>query len=358
MIWMETGKLTLLDYARYPFIKQASEYLRNRQPRIGLEDFSSPNLKPVVKAVQRIRLSAKPLKDVTPPRIPQGEEENELLSFPLALALAKAVGDPYLWRRLALYEARVARGRLEAEPPWKIVKIATENFKWKLSFNSEIHPPFRLHFADYLKNASGFRDEGWKLVNQRLAGGYVQITRDRVTRLLEEEVKKLIQARIEGAPEVTVPEALKGLIEELKVFYAGVRKTLSREELGVVRFEAFPPCMASLYFDLSGGRDIPHIGRFTLTAFLINLGMNVEEIVKLYVSVTDFDERMTKYQVEHIAGLVGGKTRYRPLNCGRMKTHGLCLREEELCKQVRSPLAYYRLRLKQLSKAGRRPEKT
>ena len=352
---MKNEEPTIIDHAKYPFTKQASEKLR--QIGFKLEDFRSPEEPPVARARDRIEKSAKPLKEVKPPEIFQGNEECELLSFPLALALAKAVGDPYLWRRLALYEARVARGRLEDEEPWKIVKIARENFGWKLSFNGEAHPPFRLHFADYLRNASRFREEEWKLVNQRLSGGYVQLTKEKVVRLLEEEVKRLIQNRIEKAPEVEVPEPLRGLVGELKALYAEVRRVLSREELGRVRFEAFPPCMASLYFDLSGGRDIPHIGRFTLTAFLINLGMPIEEIVRLYVSVTDFDERMTKYQVEHIAGLVGGKTKYRPLNCGRMKTHGLCPKEDELCKRVRSPLAYYRLKVKQLSKAGR-PGKT
>ena len=349
---MGEAGFTLLDYAKYPFIREASEYLRETQ-LLRLEDLSNPNLKPVVRAAARIRLSAQPLKDVTAPEIPQGEEENELLSFPLALALARATGDSYLWRRLALYEARVARARLEAEPPWKIVKLAVENFGWKLSFDGGSHPPFRLHFSDYLRNASRFREEGWKLVNQPLTGGYVYLTKDKVTRLLEEEIRRLIQGRIERAPEVEVPEALQGLVEELKSYYSRVRRSLSTEELGVVRLEAFPPCMANLYFDLSGGRDLPHIGRFTLTAFLLNLGMPVEEIIRLYVSVTDFDERMTRYQVEHIAGLVGGKTKYRPLSCGRMKTHNLCPGGDELCGKVRSPLAYYRLKLKLLSKAGR-----
>jgi DNA primase large subunit len=81
--------------------------------------------------------------------------------------------------------------------------------------------------------------------------------------------------------------------------------------------------------------------------------MPLEEIVKLYTTTTDFDEKLTKYQVEHIAGLVGGKTKYKPLNCGRMKTHGLCPGGEKLCEKVKSPLAYYRLKMKTLKKTVR-----
>ena len=93
--------------------------------------------------------------------------------------------------------------------------------------------------------------------------------------------------------------------------------------------------------DVLSGKDVPHIGRFTLTAFLIQVGMGIDEIVKIYTSTTDFDERITRYQVEHIAGIVGGKTRYKPLNCGNMKTHGLCPGEDKTCMKVKNPLTYY-----------------
>ncbi|RLI33740.1 hypothetical protein DRO53_04955 [Candidatus Bathyarchaeota archaeon] len=342
---------TLASHAKYPFTKKASEYLK--QIGFDIEDFSDPSLSVLERARKRIMASAQPLKDVPPPAIPEGKELEELLSFPLALYLAKATGDQYLWRRLALYEARVARARLLEEPPERLVQLARENFGWEISLENRGQPPFKLHFSDYLRNASRFREDEWKLVNQRLREGYVFLTKEKVARLLEEEIRGNIQARLERAPEVEPPEPLKSLVEDLKAYFSGVRKVLSQEELGSLRLEAFPPCISKLYFDLSAGKDLPHIGRFTLTAFLINVGMKLEEIIKLYTSVTDFDEKMTKYQVEHIAGLVGGKTRYRPLGCSRMKTHGLCPGEDDLCKKVRSPLAYYRLKLRRLRKAGR-----
>ncbi len=346
----ETGReeLTLEDYAKYPFIRQASQYVE----RLGLklEDFSDLGLKPVTRAVERIKNSTKPLKDVSAPPIPSGEELNELLSFPLALFLVKAVGDEYFMRRLALYEARVARARLENEEKWKIIRIVRENFGWRLLEADGGRLPFKLSFIDYLRNASRFHEEEWKLVNQQLLDGYVYLSKGKVIRLIEEEIKRHIEERLSKVPEVEVPENLKPLVEELKAYLRSVKQIAPYEELGKVKLEAFPPCMANLYFDISSGKDVPHIGRFTLTAFLINLGMPLEEIVKLYTSITDFDERLTKYQVEHIAGLVGGKTRYKPLSCGKMKTHGLCPGGETLCDRVRSPLAYYKLKMKLLKK--------
>ena len=50
----------------------------------------------------------------------------------------------------------------------------------------------------------------------------------------------------------------------------------------------------------------------------------VEEVVNLFRTVADFDERKTRYQVMHIAGLVGGRKFYMPPNCDELISLGLC----------------------------------
>jgi DNA primase large subunit len=76
--------------------------------------------------------------------------------------------------------------------------------------------------------------------------------------------------------------------------------------------------------------------------------MTVDNVIDLFRSISDFDERMTRYQVEHIAGTRGSRTRYVPPRCDTLRTHGICISMDEICRKVRHPLTYYRRKLKNI----------
>ncbi len=101
-----------------------------------------------------------------------------------------------------------------------------------------------------------------------------------------------------------------------------------------------------MYDEITSGHHLSHIGRFTLTSFLTNIGMTTEEVVNLYRSLSDFKERLTRYQVEHIAGARGSRTKYIPPRCDTLRTHGVCTGMNEICRKIRHPLAYYRRKLR------------
>ncbi|MEM2954263.1 MAG: DNA primase regulatory subunit PriL, partial [Candidatus Bathyarchaeia archaeon] len=92
------------------------------------------------------------------------------------------------------------------------------------------------------------------------------------------------------------------------------------------------------------GRHIPHIARFTLTTFLVNIGMPTENIIDLFRASSDFNERLTRYQVEHISGERGSRTRYKPPKCQTLKTHGICMTPNKPCAKISHPLKYYQRR--------------
>jgi DNA primase large subunit len=73
--------------------------------------------------------------------------------------------------------------------------------------------------------------------------------------------------------------------------------------------------------------------------------MPSEKVIELFKNISDFNERMTRYQVEHIAGERGSRTRYITPKCETLKTHGVCMNPDRLCSQVRHPLGYYRKKL-------------
>jgi len=261
--------------------------------------------------------------------------------------LVAAIDDSYLKKRYALLEAKHISETLKEEPIDTIMKIAAF-FKWKIKPQKDA---FTLHFTDYLRNAAVFHEKEWKLVNRKLTNGEVTLTKNEATRLLEEEVKRHIEKRLQ-TQDVPLPDALAVRVERLKQLLALKKGKLKTEEMPKqVVIAAFPPCIKALYTAIQSGHHLSHIGRFTLTTFLVNIGMTPEETIALYQSLSDYNERLTRYQVEHIAGARGSGTKYIPPRCDTLRTHGVCIEPDELCKSqsrypVRHPLGYYRRKLR------------
>jgi len=131
------------------------------------------------------------------------------------------------------------------------------------------------------------------------------------------------------------------------------RGEIRREEIPKdMIIAAFPSCIKGLYDTMASDRPVFHIGPFALTSFLVNIGMSVENIVNFFRSVSDFDERMPRCQVEHMVGVRGSRTKYIPPRCDILRTHGICHTTDELCKEIRHPLACYRRKLKIVKSAS------
>jgi len=266
--------------------------------------------------------------------------------------MTAATKDPFLKRRYALAEAKRIHNLLKQENQEKIMEIA-KIFKWKIKKSEKqdlqkesAKYDFALHFTDFLKNAAGFHEKKWKLVNRLLHNGYVYITKSEAARLLMEEVRLHIEKKLE-VKELVLPENITGRVMSLKQMFSRHRGRLKFEEAPKeVVTAGFPPCIKSFYDSIMAGRHIPHIGRFALTSFLLNIGMTIENVVDLFRTLSDFNERMTRYQVAHIAGGKGSRTKYIPPKCETLRTHGVCPGMDEICRKVRHPLAYYRRKLK------------
>ncbi len=115
-----------------------------------------------------------------------------------------------------------------------------------------------------------------------------------------------------------------------------------------------PPCILHLIDELGDGKNVAHMGRFALASFLTNIGTDQEEVVRLFKPATDFSERMTRYQVEHIAGKRGGRTKYTCPMCTTLKTHGVCYKPDQVCSTIRNPLSYYKKQARTLAGKGPR----
>jgi DNA primase large subunit len=272
----------------------------------------------------------------------------EIPSFPVAIMLAIATKNSFIKKRYALAEAKQAFRDMQLETSERIVAIALD-FGWNLAPNrsSKIPLEFEVNFADYLRNTTHLRDSKWKLVNRILADGKVYLTQQDVARLLQEEVRRRIEERLEATELPRFPEKITEMAERLVEL---AKERIGQDEMEgfpkVVSQSAFPPCIVALQEAVSKGHHLSHVGRFTLTSFLVSIGMPSEKVNEMFKSFSDYNERLTRYQIEHIAGERGSRTRYTPPQCSTLQTHGVCVNSDALCRRVRHPLAYYRRKLK------------
>ena len=273
-------------------------------------------------------------------------DDVEIPSFPIAVMIVAATKDAQLKRRFALAEAKRASNLLRQENEEKIESIAAI-FNWKIRHAKAASTyNHTLHFTDYLRNASYIQDTKWKLVNRTMQKGEVYLTKAEASRLLEEEVRRHIEKRLS----TDIGELSKNITERVdkmkRLFNETKGKTQFEEMPTETVIEAFPPCIRELYNTAPSGRHMSHIGRFALTSFLLNSGMPPEAIIEHFRPTSDFSEKLTRYQVEHIAGGRGSRNKYIPPRCDTLRTHGICPGIDDTCRTVRHPLTYYKRKLK------------
>ena len=344
------------DWAKYPFTVEASRYVEERSLKI--DDLASPTyLQIFERATKRVEEAI--ISGVIHESRRRVEDNVEVLSYPVANMIVMAIDDSFLKRRYSLAEAKRAHMLLMEEGAKKskehTLDIAVGTFNWKIrSVDERIsgrHFDFAVSFPDYLRNAAVFRDDKWQLVNRIVTGGNVYLALEEAIRLLQEEVRKKIEKKLEERFEFDMPPLINQRIGELKNIVAKQKREITVEEIPKEFIvAAFPPCIKSLYNATFAGQNVPHLGRFTLTSFLLNTGMSSEDVTKLFSQLADFDQKMTQYQVEHIAGDRGSRTKYTPPNCYTLRTHGICVDMDELCKKVRHPLTYYRSKMRTLKR--------
>jgi len=324
----------------------AAEYVKKLD--IKIDELASPEYKSILDRAES-RIEEAILFRTVSQKSPN--DDIEIPSFPIAVMMVAATADSLIKSRYALAEAKRASELLKDERKENVMEIAN-TFNWELRIvDGDINAPscdFALRFPDFLKNATGFHDEKWKLVNRLLFDGEVYLTKREVSRLLEEEVRRYIEGKLDTKVG-SLPQSIMDRINQLKQLAIAKRGEIRREETPKdVIIAAFPPCIKRVYDTMASGRPVSHIGRFALTSFLVNIGMTVENVVNFFRSVSDFDERMTRYQVEHIAGVRGSRTKYIPPRCDTLRTHGICHTTDETCEKIRHPLAYYRRKLKSI----------
>lgn len=362
-----------LNYIYYPFAASPRDY-----PRLFVERpsivVSSSDLKEKLLYTLRSIIE----KGEVPVDVFSNSEEC-ILVYNALLDVAKFLGERRLINNIALAYSKTASRKLGGEKDEVLVAIANKlevhavlertsppclpvvvkrGRRSRVSFDPHM---FTMPVAEYLNVVSHrlVHDPTYMLVNSIVKGGYVFLNKQKFKRILEELIFREIVKQIDlQTPPST--EEFKKLIEEVKPLvvnlYSSVRgvqavsiKVSAPEEV-VENF--FPPCIKRIIDTINSGGNPSHFERFNLAAFLGNIGLDVDDVLEYFRKTADFNERVARYQVEHILGLRGSKKKYKPYNCDRMKAISICPVDER-CSGGKNPLAVYEYNLRQAKQAGK-----
>ena len=171
-----------------------------------------------------------------------------------------------------------------------------------------------------------------------------------LARLMEEAVRKKVESGLPHEVPQGIREALKPYISEVQeaINTRASKQGFSRDGFGEVVPDCFPPCISTAIADVQANVNLSHTMRFSMTTFMLNIGMKPEKITEIFRASPDFSEQDTKYQISHINGASG--TTYTCPACATMATNGNCPGKAPMCKKIEHPLVYYRRKVWILNK--------
>ncbi|MEX0763721.1 MAG: DNA primase [Nitrosopumilaceae archaeon] len=332
-------QLGIKDLAKYPFLAETGEYLRDKG--FNLEQLGHPDWKPIVeKAYGRIVVAT--TGQIYGSDLEKLENlDSEILSFVIAVILLKSAGITTLIRRFSLAEARRAEKYLEQDLRSKDerkldfpLKIIQDLFSVKVTIQSD---DFVIKVADYLRRAVHFHEREWKLVNRKVENGLVFLTSHETVRLIRKELDAYINSKIQSTDTPSIPETFRERVTDLITLAKKFSDTFT------VSTE-YPPCIKHAIEVLDRGENLPHSGRFMLATYLLTKGQTIDQIAPLFKNAPDYNERVTRYQIEHIAGTSGKRIKYSCPSCDKLKSENLCFEIPE-CNGIINPVQFGKKRV-------------
>ena len=325
------------DLAKYPFLNEASDYVK--QTYFDLQEFDRPEMAHIIeRASQRIE---KEVSRALPDNV-LDKYEIEILTFLVALILVRSIGIEGIVRKHSLFEAMraekflsedLAKERNEQKRRMILSKIFNELFKVNVEIDESNKQLFKVKVTDYLMRASQFHEQEWKLINRVVHQGFVYLDADETVRLIRSELSQLIYNKVKSMQISNTPLTIKAKADELKV------KVGSQFQFRKQPTKDYPPCITHALEAMNRGENLPHSARLMLATYTLGIGKNIDEIVDLFRNAPDFNERVTRYQIQHLAGLKGSNIKYSVPSCQKLLNQNLCYATED-CSGIINPMQF------------------
>ena len=284
------------------------------------------------------------------------------------------LNDKILTNRVANLYSKINYYDLLEENDYNIYYICNEELKLNVQYLPEgevygnkfyqnnqqkLITNFKIYFIDYLNLVANLRDEYRKLINNPLSNGFVFLKKKTLIRLLQEYVRNKIK-------EVEIKDIIKkdGLLnikgfKELLEKISAVWKN-RKDEIEYYEFDGtedasfYPPCIQEIRSKAKEGQNLIHTERLLILWFLLALNVPIEDVVKFFSTMPDFDQEKTAYQVNFAK-----RKGYKVYLCETLKSLDLCRAnkdKEKICtegyysktqekqRKIRSPLQYVHVR--------------
>lgn len=303
-----------LEFAtNYPFTSIAKQLIEKEAVQINENIIS--------RALDRIKTALKEGRLPRSSAIHKSERVEEIASCAAARMILGYMRNRYITNKYAVAESKKTNALLQTGGEGEIEELAREfGVKTKNEGNLLLAPVY-----SYIKFCPKSVD--YKLMNRDVNNGYVIIKPYEKIRFIEEAVRK----HMEKIPLVrNPPEEIKKAAEQLKEFLPKIEITgipLTMEA------GAHPPCIEKIMDSLKKHENLGHQARWYLAVYLLKSGMPIETMVSLYSNLPDFNEKITRYQIEHAKN-----KEYAVPACASILSYGLCCAS---CK-IGSPLNWKR----------------
>ena len=338
--------------ARYPFLSEGKEVLKE----IKLSDLlESPKYERIRSlGVERVKAC------YTNKRPFIVDDYEKFLSFHMARLILIALADPIITRRFAIVERDRIENSLTSNK--EDMDLVAQDLGLRFQKINEVVDEqiyqYKLHFIDFIKYAKNFSTDDFRLINQKLRRGFVLLQTDKFIKIIREAfVENFVEDVLARSEEgKSIRKYFSNEIDEIRNLKDEYISKYTPIEFGEVSVEAFPPCMRTIMAKISQGVNVSHQARFSLVAFLHRVGMNEDDILKIFAGVPDFKKDLTLYQIRHITGKISGKE-YMVPKCSTMRSYGLCVKDvanDKLCNKswMTHPLLYYKIKMEKSKKGS------
>jgi DNA primase large subunit len=261
--------------------------------------------------------------------------------------LIKSIGLEEISKKCCLFEAMRVEKFLSTDLSTErslqkkkllVQKIFKELFKIDIDVDST-SSICKLSVPDYLQRASKMNEQEWKLINRAVNDGYVYLDTDEAVRLIRNELSNLIYTRIKNMKVYQVPLLIKSKAEELRKKYSG--RYVYRNQFKILEY---PPCIKHAMEIINKGENLPHSARFMLATYMLAIGKTEEDVIEIFKNSPDYNEKITRYQVGHLAGKKGSHIKYSVPSCDRLRSEDLCFAVKE-CANLVNPIQFGRRKL-------------